>query len=198
MNTTNIFVELVIIGLGAMVGFFLFIALIFNINLLNTTFVISENFPSIITSLIILTFIYLFGILIDRSADVLLTKAGDKLRAIFFTKRDEVLRAKIKTYKIDPAFAAIFEYNRSRMRICRGWIINSFLILISSNLYLWLSPISFKDTLNEQNISLIGLSIFVSLVMIFILIGCFYFWKSLQSSEYAKLSKVDELIPDKS
>ncbi len=197
MNTTNIFVELVIIGLGALIWGFLFFALIFNINLLDTSVSTQNNLPSIIISVLFLSFIYLFGILIDRFADLLLTKAGNKLRALSFPNRPDVFKAKIKSYKLDPAFATIFEYSRSRMRICRGWVINSLLILISGNLYIWFSGNAFKISLGALGASPLKISFFLSITFILVLIGSFIFWKNLQKSEYEKLKEVDKLISNK-
>lgn len=70
-----------------------------------------------------LAFSYALGILIDRAADHALGSVRRRLRARFFGSEQAYAQARQKLTD-HPVFMARADYARSRLRICRGWIVN--------------------------------------------------------------------------
>jgi len=134
MGTTNLFVELVVIGVGALT----WVALLASAALGYDPQIFKRLADS--ESLIIptLAITYLLGILIDRFADYLFESLWAKrLCEVEFPNKDIYHKARIHVISKSERLAERLEYGRSRMRICRGWALNGFLIGISLNLFVW-------------------------------------------------------------
>ncbi|MEU3290417.1 hypothetical protein [Streptomyces longwoodensis] len=82
-----------------------------------------------------LAFAYALGILIDRAADTVLAPARRRLRTQFFSTSAAYAQARLKLSEI-PALVARADYARSRLRICRGWALNSILLTLATDLAL--------------------------------------------------------------
>ena len=127
METTQLYIELVIIGLEAFgwISFFVIdiignkVVSIFN-NILN-------NFS---TSVLLIGVLYVIGILIDRLADMIFQKKEDSIR------KNSGLKAK-SSILIWKKYGAekYADYVRSKIRILRASILNIPLITISSIWY---------------------------------------------------------------
>jgi len=133
MNTTSIFVELVIIGLHTIVW----------MGLLVLAFIGYHNFDpeklfTINLALPILAITYIFGILVDRASDIALTAQDDRLRSQydlrglpgFLSMRFYVLSKSSDVY-------AQLEYTRSRLRIARASILNFAFTTLAAVLFVW-------------------------------------------------------------
>lgn len=132
MNTTALFVELLVIGLGVTIWLVLLIAAVFGYTFSN----LASN-VSIFALAPIFGIAYLLGIVVDRIAYELFRGLEKRIRnriipgsgasptsdrERFVLTNSEVLRDQII-------------YNRSRLRLCRSWIINFILIALSSAIW---------------------------------------------------------------
>src|SRR2546425_5370696 len=134
MSTTNLFVELVVVGAGAAAWVTLLLLAVFGHEWLPVDKLFSPN-----AAVPILAFVYLLGIVTDRLADALLGPlwaSGNRARV--YTQDDHSYAVDKMLVLSEPEFGKLFEYNKSRQRICRGWIFNAVAILLSLHTLLWL------------------------------------------------------------
>ena len=175
MNTTNLFVELMVIGVGALSAILLTVAAVFPAgsyaHLLN-----AESFAAIVlVPLLALT--YVLGIIVDRLADRLFTRPAHRLRSHHFEDDASYHHARRTVLAGPEKIANLLEYARSRMRICRGWAVNSMLLLLAWNL--------FAD----------GRAAFLGTALLFVLLaGSIFAWRMLVASQYRKVLGKYEFI----
>ena len=116
MKTTNLFIELLVIGVGAVLCIMSMLYIIYgealmNINIENTAFLI---FPATAVT-------YVLGIIFDRLFDILTEHFDKKIRIKFFDQQgyDET---RILLYDKSDAVKQVFDYTKSRIRIMRSWM----------------------------------------------------------------------------
>ena len=136
MKTTNLFVELVVVGTGAA----LFVALLFY-TFFGDRLLFGQPFSSLakpddLASIIpVLSLIYVLGIIIDKIAYRIFKGKEDSLRKENFEKSgdDGYYKKRYSLYTSANMTQAIeaFEYGRSKVRICRGWTVNSVLLILA-------------------------------------------------------------------
>lgn len=123
MSTTLLFVELLIIGIQASVWLFLLSIIMFGSNWLST--IINASMWETMTAVILLSFSYAIGIIIDRIADLTFGK-WDKAMTNNAIPNPSVPTAVIR-YKLGKDNENLnrqFEYIRSRIKISRASSIN--------------------------------------------------------------------------
>ncbi|KOV50843.1 hypothetical protein ADL00_42560 [Streptomyces sp. AS58] len=76
---------------------------------------------------------YALGILTDRAADAALTPHRRRLRTRFFPSNTAYAQARLRLADF-PVLAARADYARSRMRICRGWTLNTLALTLAGDL----------------------------------------------------------------
>lgn len=136
METTHLYVELIIIGLETSVWMCMVYINIVGNQILETISKILNNFAS---SLFFIVFLYVIGILMDRLADMIYKKTENKIR------RESELKAKTSLIiwkKYDQE--KVSDYIRSRIRILRISTLNVPLIAIS---FLWYVLVSAESPL---------------------------------------------------
>lgn len=128
METTQLYIELIIIGLETTGWFCICIVNIIGNRVINIFSNILNNFSS---SLLLIGVFYIIGILMDRLADMVFQKGEDKIRT------ESGLRAK-SSFLIWKKYDAqkYADYARSKIRILRASIINIPLIAVSIIWYL--------------------------------------------------------------
>lgn len=177
MNTTNLFVELVVIGVGVSLWLLLLVGSAFGYAwvALDQALLVASAVPA-------LALTYVFGIVWDRVSDSLFERWwADDLRASFFPERGAYYDARRVILSKSPPLAELLEYGRSRLRICRGWTLNAVMVAGSLNLLLW---IQYRDVEAVGAISLVGT--FASVAMAG---GSWYAWRSLAQAEYRKIKE---------
>jgi hypothetical protein len=133
MNTTSIFVELVVIGLHTAIW----------VGLIILTFASHQNLDpeklfTLNLALPILAITYILGILIDRASDMVLAAQDDRLRSqndfrglpSFLSMRFYILSKSSDVYEQ-------LEYTRSRLRIARASILNFAFTTVAAALFIW-------------------------------------------------------------
>ncbi len=132
MATTNLFVELIVIGVGAACWVTLCILGIFGID----TFPIlsTDAYPVLV---VLLPLVYLLGIISDRVSDFLFDRLfSGSLRIRYFKGTRDYQDARRLVLSTSARLADMHDYGRTRIRICRGWSLNA--ILIAAALQFWL------------------------------------------------------------
>ncbi|WP_326647259.1 hypothetical protein [Streptomyces sp. NBC_01750] len=124
-----------------------------------------------------LAFAYALGILIDRAADTVLAPVRRRLRTQSFPTSSAYAQARLTLTGI-PALAARADYARSRLRICRGWMFNSILLTVATDLALWRYPVEHRFLLLATATVLGTLAA----------VGFYLSWHTITATGYRKLA----------
>ncbi|MFJ6730536.1 hypothetical protein ACIQPQ_37195 [Streptomyces sp. NPDC091281] len=136
-----------------------------------------------------LAFAYAVGILIDRAADTALTPARRRLRAQSFPSSTAYAQARLKLAEI-PALTARADYARSRLRICRGWVLNSILLTLAIDLALGRYSVEHRPLL----------LVTATILGVLATVGFYLSWHTITATGYRKLaaqttSTVTQTVP---
>lgn len=175
MGTTELFVELIVIGIGAITWI-----LLGTFSIFGYTWVPREELFSVSTLFPFLSLVYIVGIVTDRIADVLFEAIWvPKLQKKYYASSTIARDDRRLIYSSNEYLANLIEYGRSRLRICRGWAFNAVLILISANLFI-VTQVSSRDLQTK-------LFIWVNLLVGFVAYFSWYSWYQLQDTQYRRL-----------
>jgi hypothetical protein len=136
MSITTLYAELVVVGTGALLFIVLFAYAFFG----DLSFVM--KFPTsalgaTIVLIPILSVIYLLGIIIANVSHLLFRGFETDLQRKAFEKEKieggeyEKVRNELYTSRDAQNLVHDFEFRRSKVRICRGWYLNSLLIIVA-------------------------------------------------------------------
>ncbi|MFD5670699.1 hypothetical protein ACFWIK_38130 [Streptomyces anthocyanicus] len=127
---TAMFVEVLVVGIGILTAaVLLLIALVGP----TTTAKLAPLAGSSAAAGVGLAAAYALGVLIDRAADAGLTPHRRRLRTRFFPSNTAYAQARLRLADF-PVLAARADYARSRMRICRGWTLNTLALTLTADL----------------------------------------------------------------
>lgn len=179
MNTTNLFVELIVVGIGTFIWICLLLMTIFGVD----TEVINQLISTPVLIVPTLVIIYLLGIVTDRLADSFfnLTRVEKKHRNHYSGGREEYYKDRAYALLNSAQFAEHYEYSRSRQRICRGWTLSSLLILLSTSIFLWSN--------NFTSYSWGYLVFVLSVFFIALSLGCWWSWESMNNTELKRIKE---------
>lgn len=177
MNTTNLFVELVVIGAGVSLWLLLLVGSAFGY-----AWVSIDQALLVASAVPALALTYVLGIVWDRISDSLFERCwADDLRAAFFPERAAYYDARREILMKSPPLSELLEYGRSRMRICRGWTLNAAMVAVSLNVLLW---IQYRDAEAALGVSLAG-----TIASLALAAGAWFAWRSLARAEYRKIKE---------
>lgn len=180
MSTTSLFVELIVIGASASAWFVLF-----TISLFGFRWIPSSDWLTLPMIIALLPLVYVMGIVTDRIADAIFDRLwANRLRANWFPTLGEYYIARRQILTRSEHLADVFEYGRSRLRICRGWAFNLILVAIFLNLFVWTHLAAEPWAL--------GVSLFGTFMLLGLALACWYSWRSLANSEYRKIKDQTE------
>ena len=174
MNTTNVFVELLVIGLGPLV----LIVLLFMLALgpevtSNVQGLVAASPLAALVPLLAAT--YVLGIVADRLADRFFGGGlSRRIRDRYFESDDEYHRARRTIIVHADVMFQLRQYGRSRLRIARGWAFNLLLLAIPVN-FVALSSLAVSRVL------------LIDLILAVLWLGTVYSWYALTNSEYEKI-----------
>ena len=129
MSTTNLFVELIVIGIGAMLWLILLTLALFGFQWLQFK-------VEILVALVIplLSLIYLLGIIVDRIADSIFERIWSKqIRKTVYQESNQqnfYNDRRLVLSQQNPITERLL-YAQSRTRICRGWSLNAAVITLT-------------------------------------------------------------------
>jgi hypothetical protein len=182
MGTTELFVELIVIGIGAFIWIVVATFSVFGYRWvpLDQLFSVSALIP-------FLSIIYIVGIVTDRIADVLFEAIWvSRIQRKHYSSSDIAREDRRLIYSKSEYLANLIEYGRSRLRICRGWAFNAVLIIIASNFFI-LTQVS-DDNLKTK------LFVWVNLLVGFIAYFSWYSWYQLSDTQYRRVKGDAEFI----
>ena len=184
MNTTNLFVELVVIGIGGICSLSLIVLSLFGYDWIDWNILISST---MIIPLLSIT--YLMGIILDRLADEIYSSYNKQLRLKIFYDNDTYHLARNYTYNYcSDRIYALFIYGRSRLRISRAWTIN--FILLGMSIIL-LVQTRLNHLSNQTQTSIIVMSIVFGLSGALI---SFFVWRKLALNDYKRLGETYNIL----
>ena len=177
MSTTSLFVELVVIGIGAAI----WVALL-TLALFGYQWIPADKAFSIPTAIPVLAVVYVLGIVSDRMIDILFDRFwGTNLRLKHFPDTQKYHEARRTVLTSSDAMSEIIEYSRSRLRICRGWAVHSFLIAIA------LVVFALTRIANQQ--VAIGVSVYGGVAFSLLGASSWCAWRYLNTTQYLKISE---------
>ncbi len=182
MNTTALFVELVVIGAGVLIWVVLCVFAVFGYGWMSvpTATIWLAALPS-------LAVVYVLGIVWDRVADeVFQHLRGRALRAEYFPEITDYYEARRTIFTQSEALSGLLEYGRSRLRICRGWCLNAICIGIFGEAAIWLNLGSHDQVA--------AIAVAFALAMALLAFGCWYAWLNLVRAEYRKVGAQAEFL----
>lgn len=184
MNTTNLFVELIVIGVGAFIWLILMVFAIFGYAWLPTASLLSP-----VLTIPILAVIYVLGIISDRIADAVFESIwSDDLLGSYYKDHSEYYHHRRIILTRSERLSDLLEYGRSRLRICRGWAFNAVMIAISLNMFLW---IQLRNSPFTWSVSLFG-----SISLLLFCFAAWFAWRKLVLNEYRKIKEQAGFIVD--
>jgi hypothetical protein len=180
MATTSLFVELIVIGIGALAWVTLAILAVFGYSWL--TF---DRATSVMGLVPLLSLTYLLGIIVDRIADQIFQRPSRRLLAHWFSSQEEYKHAKDVVYLRSP-LRSLMEYNRSRLRICRGWVTNCVAAVLALNLFVWSQ---LPGDLPRSKLAVTG-----SVMLVLLGLGTLNAWYQLSIDAYERLFEQAKLL----
>ncbi len=133
MNTTNIFVELVVIGFHTLTWVSLFVLAFVGFQQIDL-----EKLFTINVALPALALTYILGILADRVSDLVLDEQDTRLRSRFdLSKLPPFSEMRFYILSKSSDVYQQLEYTRSRLRIARASILNFALTAVAAALLVW-------------------------------------------------------------
>ena len=174
MSTTNLFVELLVVGVGAFAWVLLFI-----LGFADKDLEVVYKLVNVAWFVPLVSLVYVLGIVVDRIADGIFEKFwGNDIRNRVFADKNSYYRARSAIFSSSEAIAELLEYNRSRLRICRGWALNSVMLIIATNLYASLRTIPYT----EQIVMVMS----GSMLFFMVAFGSWFSWRDILTKEYHK------------
>ncbi len=182
MQTTNLFVELLLIGLGAAIWVALLGGL-FGIDISVLRQFTGQN--EFAWAAMAIGFLYILGIVTDRVADQLIDKQNRKLlNQVYEGNYEQLIKDRAFLFRESSPLVDNMAYGRSRMRICRGWVFNLIPILVLGDVYLIAFQVGFVKIL------------FFNLFLLLLMYGFYFAWKKLTVKEYGKVKKISAILRD--
>jgi hypothetical protein len=187
MSTTDLFVELVVIGAGVIIWVSILALTQFGYH-----WVPWKEISGIVVLLPFLALTYFLGIIFDRLADKSFSNWNKKIRKQYFLSDAEYHVARTYTYThANEKVIDLFEYSKSRMRICRSWSIHSLIILFSVPIFI------FVRLPNLQPNSRTSIVIFSTILFGSCTFASTFSWTSLTSNEYRRLAETYNFLKNK-
>lgn len=182
MSTTNLFVELLVIGVGAACWVLLLLCGAVSVEQIPTPWL--RSYPLLLVSL---AFLYVFGIITDRLADWTFDKLfSGRIRARYFDSKRSYQDARRLVLSSSTRLADLHEYGRTRIRISRGWSLNS---LLAAAVLCGQTRLQPADSLWSTPLAQWGVVAFGGLSL-----AAWCSWRLLVSFEYLKIREHAEFL----
>ncbi len=186
MATTNLIVELVVVGTGAAIWIVLVVLTVFGYSWISFDRLVDLMTAPVLLPALSIT--YILGIVLDRLADTVFHPCSERIRRNFYPTDKDYQSARTTLRTSSEALTELFEYGRSRIRVCRGWAVNSVLIGIALNLFIWIRL--------PAEAPRARLSAFGTISTAAILLGTVISWRELTRTEYGRVSEQSKHLED--
>ena len=178
METTKLYIELIIIGLQSSVGVVFTLINIIGLEMSKKMVALLDKF---LISILFLGVFYILGLVIDRFSDLLFQKLEDKLR-----NKSGLESKSMMLFPFSETQYEFMMYCRSRIRILRATIINTIFVMASTLWFIFL----------YINHNRFGYIVFVFVGGIFMIAVCYTSLCKLLKNTYNK-ARVFELEQEK-
>jgi hypothetical protein len=176
MNTTYLFVEIIISGIQCMVWILLFILTLTGADWLNNLSKIDLSNWMVLLSLVGLSFSYTLGIIVDRLGDWMFVAWDRTIQAKYLKGKTQTIAS--LRHKIDnTSYFKHIEYTRSRLRIVRSSTLNFFMTSIA--LILFIQKTNFMEASQKFLFSWVSLLAGGALTALSV-----YSWHTITHSNY--------------
>ncbi|WP_367038148.1 hypothetical protein [Streptomyces sp. Je 1-332] len=172
---TAMFIEVLVVGIGALTAAVLLLVALIGPA---TTAKLAPLAGSSAAAGVALAAAYALGIPIDRAADTALTPHRRRLRTRFFPSNTAYAQARLRLADF-PVLAARADYARSRMRICRGWTLNTLALTLTADLAMLRYSFEHRPLILGATTALGAATAF----------GFYRAWRSLTTTGYRKLAE---------
>jgi hypothetical protein len=184
LSTTDLFVELVVIGTGPVVWLAVLI-----LSVLGYNWIPYDETIALLALLPLLSVAYVLGIVVDRLADSLFGVWDKPLRRSAFPDNAEYRSARTYIYiHATETIIGLFEYGRSRLRISRAWSLNWALLAIGAPILVWTRfrwlPFGTRVAVSIGCFVVCGLGA----------ITTWFVWRKLAVSDYKRLAETYALL----
>jgi hypothetical protein len=184
VSTTDLFVELIVIGTGPVLWLSVLVLSVFGYG-----WIPYDETLALLALLPLLSVAYVLGIVVDRLADSLFSVWDGSLRRSEFPDDTEYHRARTYIYMhATEMVISLFEYGRSRLRISRAWSLNWALLAIGAPILVWTRfpwlPFSTRVTVSVGCFVICGLGT----------IATWFVWRKLAVSDYKRLAETYTLL----
>jgi hypothetical protein len=177
MSTTNLFVELLVIGVGA--GTWLMMLVL---SALGVRWLSLELLQSYAVLFIGLAFVYVLGVISDRIADFVFDKLfSTPIRKKHFATKRDYQDARRVVFRTSDRLADQHEYGRIRIRVARGWAINALMIAGALQVFIRAQFPHASWSTHALGWGTVGL--------LMLAVGCWWSWSMLCSTEYLKIKE---------
>jgi hypothetical protein len=180
MATTALFVELIVIGIGAAAWLGLTV-----IGIFGYSWVTFGEFSSIAALAPLLGVVYVLGIIVDRVADQAFDPLAKRLVLRWFSDKDQYY-ADFNLVYIESPTRTLVEYTKSRIRICRAWVINCIASAVALNVFVWSQ---LPDSFPRGKVAVI-----CSIGLLTVSVGAFRAWYQLSDDGYRRLAQQAQLL----
>lgn len=184
MSTTDLFVELIVVGLGAFGALAMLLLAVLGVD----PSLLQQLLAEPAAALPALVLIYLLGIVTDRFADRLfnLWWVEHKQQQLYPGGQAQFHLDKTLVLAQSERFAQLYEYSRSRQRICRGWAFNGVLLLLTAELLLFCRF--------NHLAKLPVLATTVALLMLVLVFCCWQAWQLMVNTELKRVQEQAGLL----
>lgn len=184
LPVTALFVELIIIGVGAFTAFTLYVMTVLGMPLLLLT-----DVTALILAFPFLSFSYVLGIVVDRFADYIYSffpRFNQQIDQFPSVKDYHTAKRRIRYYSERLWYS--LEYTRARLRVCRGWSVNCVLLLIASNVWIWghANPFSWR----------LEACIVMSSCLLLLFLGCIFSFSALIKKYRVQVFEKHEMMEE--
>jgi hypothetical protein len=186
MTTTNVFAELLIIGIETLAWIALLIFCLFGYGWLDFSV-----FDNLAIAIPLAAAAYVLGIIMDRVSDTLLAGADHAIRRQVLGERAAQSFAQLRSYILARSsyLATDLDYLRSRLRIMRSSIINFSLLAIFGAAFV-LSRLQIEPPTQYSAAA----TVFIAGVILASL--SYYAWRASSLTYYLRLQTAFALLPD--
>ncbi|MFE9253499.1 MULTISPECIES: hypothetical protein [Streptomyces] len=172
---TAMFVEVLVVGIGFLSGLALLAVAAAGPQTAAKAAPVAGSTPA---AAVCLAAAYALGILADRAADRTLAPIRRRLRKTSFPSDSLYAQARL-SLSAEPALLALADYARSRMRICRGWTLNTALLTVASDLALLRYDIEHRTPL----------LVLITVLGLLLTAGFYLSWHTITATGYRKLAQ---------
>lgn len=186
MTTTNVFAELLIIGIETLAWIALLICSLFGYAWIDFSI-----FNNLAIAIPLAAAAYVLGIMMDRISDTLLAGADHAIRRSVLGERAAESFAQLRIYILakSPFLSNDLDYLRSRLRIMRSSIINfGFLAITGATFIISRVVLNLQDKFWAAAVAFLFGMFLASL--------SYYAWRASSTTYYLRLQTAFALLPD--